>query len=498
VLAIFQFPISDVRRFHPDASYRLDVPDWPNPHTDITPQFVHYFGRAVQRRREVDMAWPDETTFCVAKRALRFEKLAERRAGLASALFFHPQCAFRRLFCDGEAVVRVEVGLAHHPQARKLDNVSPHQVLRIAYDLCDLPAGVPQGGGKVAANKLLRQGPALARLYARASLKVTAGVEPASAEALVEAGNPLVVLELGGREAPRPLVPDGFTPVSADHTLGAHLAFGRLTTRSGVVGTWILQRGDATREQVRMLRLSLLRLHAEQEGLDLVIKQIRRERIAQSPDAKTAAALDQYFNEKTRLINRDKWAGIRQSAILAAFDAAERVTPPATRKNLIERYAGARRQVWEKIEDYQIRRASIRTVSTVNVQPGATFVAKSVTVNQSGTGNIINIAEYMSGVTNQVTSNLQQSSSSEEVKALVQQLVEQVKALSPEADPKLTQAMGKNLKRLSEELAEPEPDPAWYEVSLKGLKEAAEAVGEIAKPVIATVAKLMPLLLGAV
>ena len=58
--------------------------------------------------------------------------------------------------------------------------------------------------------------------------------------------------------------------------------------------------------------------------------------------------------------------------------------------------------------------------------------------------------------------------------------------------------MGKNLKRLSDELAEPEPDRAWYEVSLKGLKEAAEAVGEIAAPVVATVKKLIPLLLAAV
>ena len=148
----------------------------------------------------------------------------------------------------------------------------------------------------------------------------------------------------------------------------------------------------------------------------------------------------------------------------------------ASLRHFVDRYEGARRQVWEKIEDYQIRRASIRQVSIVNVQKGAISVDKSVTVHQSGTGNIINIAEYMSGVTNQVNNNLQQSSQSEDVKALVQQLVEQVKAISAKADPKQTQAMGKNLKRLSDELAEPEPDRAWYEVSLKGLKEAAEAV----------------------
>lgn len=388
VLAIFQFPISDVRRFHPAADSRLDVPDWPTPRTDISPQFVHYFGRAVQRRREVDLAWPDEAAFCLAKRALRFEKLAECRAGLPSALFFHPQSAFRRLFCDGETAVRVEVGLAHHRQARRLTGLTPRQVLAIADDLCRIATGVPQRGGKIARNQLLRQGAALARLYAHASEKISAGttVELASAESLVEAGNPLLLLEVGNAEAPAPLVPKGFTPVSPDDALGVQLAFGRLGTRAGVVGTWILQRGKATREQARLLRLCLMRLHCEQEALDLVIKQIHRRRIAPSEDAKVAADLDKYFNTKTRLINRAEWAGIKQSAILAAFDAAEKVTPPATRKNLINRYDGARRQVWEKIEDYQIRRASIRVVPTVTIEKGATYVAKSITVHQSGSG----------------------------------------------------------------------------------------------------------------
>jgi len=56
--------------------------------------------------------------------------------------------------------------------------------------------------------------------------------------------------------------------------------------------------------------------------------------------------------------------------------------------------------------------------------------------------------------------------------------------------------MGKNLEALSKEVASDEPDRQWYEVSLGGLKEAAQAVGEIAKPILNTVGMLSTLLLA--
>src|SRR5262249_24297114 len=219
-------------------------------------------------------------------------------------------------------------------------------------------------------------------------------------------------------------------------------------------------------------------------------------RLLNPPDPTIVDNLDDYFNERTHFINRREWGGVDQSAILEAFDAAEQVTPPLTRRSLVDRYQGARKQVWKKIEEYQVRRAAVREVYVTNVNEGGTVVNKNVTVNQSGTG-IVNVAEFMSGVTNTVTNNLEKSSSGEDVKALVKQLADQIAAISAKVDPKQTQRMGNDLQTLTTEMAQQEPRRPWYELTLKGLKEAAEAVGEIAKPVIETVSKLMPLLLGA-
>lgn len=126
-------------------------------------------------------------------------------------------------------------------------------------------------------------------------------------------------------------------------------------------------------------------------------------------------------------------------------------------------------------------------------------MTQNVTIS-GGTIGVLNVAEYMQNVTNTVNQNLAGATNApEDVKSLVAQLAQEVETagnqIPPEQAPQ-AQKMGKNLEALSREVASPEPERAWYEVSLKGLKEAAETVGELGKPIAATLAKLMPLLLG--
>jgi hypothetical protein len=491
MLVTFQFPISDARWFDSDPDLRLKAPDWPNPATDIHPQFVHRFGRAVARRRDADLAWPDETKYCQAHRALRLERLETRHAGLPGYRF-KPRCAFRRLFSDGGAVARVEVGLVHDPREEPLTGMTAAGLLAVIAGLCEIPAKVEGSGGAPRTGPIIRQGPELARLYAKATLSRKCGTKCERAMQLVEAGSPLVLVEVEPGETLAAARPEGFLEVPTDGVLGAGVEFGRVRTRGGTVGVWILHPWHATPEQLRSLRLCLLRLHAEQEALDLILKQLHRGRLKVEDDD-AAERLNEYFNARTRLINRREWAGIRQSAILGAFDAAEQVTPPGTRAGFVARYEGARQQVWKKVEEYQARRLAARMVPVVNVQSGGTYVEKSVTV--SGSGNIVNVAEFISGVTNTVNSNLKDAPVDDQVKTLVKELTDQIAAIAPKADPKLTQRMGGDLQTLTSEMKQEEPRRKWYEMSLDGLKEAAVAVGELAAPIMTTIGKLTPLLL---
>ena len=115
-------------------------------------------------------------------------------------------------------------------------------------------------------------------------------------------------------------------------------------------------------------------------------------------------------------------------------------------------------------------------------------------INVSGTGNIVNVAEIISNVTNTINTNLEKSNVDKEILNLIADLKGQFETVAPKAEPSQIKKMGKNLERLSEEIAEEEPDKRWYDISLEGIREAAEAIGDIASPIIKTVVKLATLI----
>lgn len=496
MLVSFQFPIADARPFKPLAELRLPLPDWPDLITTINPQFVHYFGKAVERSKEPDHAWPDENKYVLARRGLRFDRLETRHAGPSNQRF-RPRCAYRRLLNDGQAVARAEIGIAHNNQLfYPLFGLSIEEVLTIVREISEIPTIVPGLRRETKKRQLLAQGKFLARLYAKSSTN-DIGHNQIQSQQLVEAGDPLIIVELGPNETyydTKDYEINGLFQVKHASVNGAKAMFCRLDTSAGIVSTWILQKGSASTDQLRKLRICLSRLHAEREVLDTILKQIHRRRLLNPPTEEAVDILDQYFNERIKIVNREKWGGMKQSEILAAFDATIAVIRPASQAQLVSRYEGGRRQIWQKIAKYQEQRNATRLVHVLNAEKGAIMVEKQV--NVSGTGNIVNVADYMSDVTNTVTNNLTESNTTDDIKELIEQLSQEIKKVSLEADPSQIKQMGKNLKALSEEVASDEPDRRWYELSLEGIKEAAQTLGEIAKPVLSITSKLAAILLA--
>ena len=495
MLVTIQFPIADARPFGPHPDLRLSLPDWPEPETSINPQFVHYFGKAAERIKDVDEAWPDEIRFIQATRGIRFDHLEQHGIELAGRRF-QPRCAFRRLFCDGRAVVRAEIGIANNPNPGSLYNLSLEDVLAVARGISEIPTKVHSIGGEQKLRPIISQGKYLARLYAHASMNRKIP-DVSSGYKLVETGDPVLLIELQPSEinldgAVKNV--DGITVIDRKYVNGANAVFCRLKTRAGIISTWIIQRGSASVGQLRSLRLCLIRLHAEREVLDLILKQIHRRRLLNPPTEEAADLLDEYFNERTKVVNRKKWDGIYQSEMIAAFDATSAIVRPAIQAQLIKRYEGGRLQVWKKIKAFQEERRATRSVKVVNIEEGGIMVDKQV--NVSGTGNVVNVAEYMSNVTNTVNNNLAESNADQEVKKLIDDLAGEIERIADKIDPVQLKKMGKNIEALSNEVASEEPEQRWYEVSIEGLKDAAQAVGAIADPVFSIVKKLSALLLA--
>lgn len=131
-----------------------------------------------------------------------------------------------------------------------------------------------------------------------------------------------------------------------------------------------------------------------------------------------------------------------------------------------------------------------------NEEQTNTYMDYSKNVNISNSpGAIANVAEYMENVSNHVNQNLNPSTAPDEIKELVKQLMEQIANISPGIDSSKAELMGKDVKALSDEVASPQPRKSWYKLALEGIKETATTIGEVAKPVLEIVTKLMPLLL---
>ncbi len=505
LLVTIQFPIADAREFSALPDLRLSLPDWPEPETSIDPQFVRYFGKAIERVGEPDEAWPDEIKFVKATRGLRFDRLETRHSGKLGRRF-KPRCAFRRLFCDGRAVARVEIGITHRKSVSPLMQLSLEEVFSIVRDIAEIPTKVFNPTGTDKFRPILSQGKHLARLYAQASMNNKISDKNNSANQtlgfqLVEAGDPVILIETNSDEM---LFDDitnnkGITIVKSTSINGAKALFCRLKVAVGIVSVWIIQKGNATEGQLRSLRLCLTRLHAEREVLDLILKQIHRGRLLNPSSEKAVDLLDQYFNERLKVINRDNWGGMKQSEILAAFDATKAVVRPAIRKQLIKRYEGGRLQVWKKIQAFQEERQAIRSVKVIKIEKGGNMVDQSVNISGSGgvanVTNVANVAKYMSNVTTTVNNNLAESNADNEVKNLIKALSKEIESVASKADPAQVKKLGKNLEALSKEAATDEPDRQWYEVSLTGIMDAAKAVGSAAEPVLKIAKKLAAILL---
>src|SRR5438552_1346974 len=100
-----QFPFTDLRPLSAPPSPRIEVPSWPTPSSDDR-EFVRSFG--IIRRGE-----GTEGAYCDARRALRFAPgtLGRPNGGANGAQAIALRTAFRRLFFDGFAAGKMEVGL---------------------------------------------------------------------------------------------------------------------------------------------------------------------------------------------------------------------------------------------------------------------------------------------------------------------------------------------------------------------------------------------------
>ena len=88
------------------------------------------------------------------------------------------------------------------------------------------------------------------------------------------------------------------------------------------------------------------------------------------------------------------------------------------------------------------------------------------------------------------------ASLNDEVKTLLKELLHLITDAGKSIPEEKAQTLARDAETLTKEVASEKPRRKWYELSVEGIKEAANALGEMGKPILETTSKLLPLLVS--
>jgi hypothetical protein len=481
MFVVVQFPVVDGRGFASEPGV-VDRPDWRAP--KISPllahrDFVRGFGRLAYRRVETSAAWVGEDFFAYAKRAVRFPALQRRHFEGQGSGRWMVSCRFRRLFCDGEAIARLEIGFAVTPDFEH-GEVSSYEVVR---RLLTLPTAVPGWSGD-ATKDLVLLGPYIARRYAQASTRHGWSV----AATLVTAGDPIVIAEPSWRD---PTPPGGAIDVSSASPRRRPIYLATTPTPHGRIETWYLH--DADGDAARNVRLAILRQHAEEEALDRILRWVATGTLRYVPQSADGDRLEKYINSATKIVKRDTYRGVDCAALRDALDAATSAQRQAIEDRRQERLDGMRRQVREKAERFLAEREARRP--TFNISGKEVHIMGDQIFSGQFYGPVAGTvyAEKMQNSFNSFASR----QPDEDLRSRVAELHEQVADLVgrlKEASPEEADEVADTLASFTEEVGKDKPNKVTLRALGNGLMDVAKKVTELAIPIANAVTAVLNIL----
>jgi hypothetical protein len=482
------------------------APSWPIPNPDE--EFVRSFGPVLERRSEGVKGWVGEHVFCSAHHALKFGPFLNRRRLGPSSAPFVPICEYRRLYTDGKAVSRFEVGFVHSGAARSLSLGDSGDILVLVQDLLSLPVRIPNSGGAEPPTVLASAGRSLAEHYLQATTELRHGEPVQLRNEWLTPGRPQLVIECDPREV------TGLPPYAQEipnEVIGNEevlLHFIRVEIGRSRIGVWILRRWrSADWDFVRRLRIHLTRLYTEREVLKSVLRALARKEIQPPPRSEASDSLQKYLLDSMRILSGEQLYGIDRSRVFSVAHASEDLVSEGERTAVLSTLEGIRHNVLRSVTEFTRvdERATTETVHQLIVKGsvGNLNVGGRMTVErQNITRHEINIGDgnYITGnitVARSIESSFNRvadSSVDDELKARLEELVHAFADIADRLPPEVEEEAARDLDTLTKEATSDSPREEWYNLSAQGLIEAAKTVGKVATPVITAVKAILAIL----
>jgi hypothetical protein len=512
-----QFPFADARPFISADTHRVLRPTWeatPDPDS----HFIRSFG-PIREEPSVGVSdWPGNEFFCDARRLIRFVgRPAETTVdtqyfGSAvklrpSGAVVRPFCAFRRLqVSPNTATVRLELGFGYRrlrPWPGPLGGKDMEWLFAnvLSTGVKSLPNGKAEEKAETS-QPLFDWAGALPHAYLTATTHRSAASPPSFEPWWVRPRMPLMLLEYD------PARDFGSLPAKAEivdavSKEGVSVAYRRVRfkQKSGGsagkdVGVWLLAvaRG-ADVDYVRRLRIQLFRLHAEQQTIAAIFQLIASGRITVKPREPAADRLQLFLRDSVRLLTKKDRMGIPQSEILLAAQKFDAAVDPGSTASLLAALDQTRRAVFRDVSKYAAE-VQHRPEQVVNV-----LVIDKSTRNITMTNQTVNVTNSTIGELNQVAAGTIKDSFNKvagapggELKTQLEELHRSVEAILPKLPADKQKTTAEDLKTLTDQALSEKPRREWYELSAKGLLEAAEFVGDLAKPLKTALAAVVALL----
>lgn len=491
MLVTVQYPIADARSFT-DSAPRLASPNWPLPGTMT--EFVRCFGPVERRRRgaAVPDIWSDELYYAVARRAIRFGNLQDERLG-HWANSSRVRCVYRRMFCNGRTLARVEVGLTVECPFEH----DGRSALALVLQVLNIPVRVA-GFRRVQWDTTIRcAGPSLADLFGSCTTPVSEGGEECT---FVRAGEISTLIEYEDYEVTG--MAPGSKVVAAEHVLGTNLVFTSVSYGRQHIPVWFLQRNDAAKEEVRLVRGAITRLHAERQALREILRMIAAGALIFSPHTAEGDRMEDYLNRSTQLLERHTINGTSNAIINGLLRAYEIGFSGAELPILLDQIAKVRRQIRMKVEafirDRQAEPAATYIIVGGNLVQAESFVqgdqrVQSTTIN-FGQGNTFHGDVIAAGAISRSFTKTMEAEANNTVKESLEEVIKLVAKLCEQQAPERSQETARTLEALVSEATAETPRHDWLKLSAEGLIKAAKTVAEMAAPIATAVKSLVGIL----
>lgn len=220
-------------------------------------------------------------------------------------------------------------------------------------------------------------------------------------------------------------------------------------------------------------------------------------------DAKDYLALlnDEVLKILGRLeLDYKEWVTLPQLACINDASLGNVAEKAPYRQILASARKGMRNYIAESGSEYDLGQILGVILSSEKViQVAGDYVGEKTMSSQNITitGSTINGSVVAAKTIQDCFNSLRISQADEPVRVLLEQLLNEIKSLNnkvPSDQAKHVETMASRADTLIAESKKEMPDPAWYQISIKGIVDAATALGNISSPVIDVITQLTPLL----